>query len=66
MLVQPSAYCLVQSWNRKLSEVREFKIEYDDHSIRGQTVVKYLGVKLGQCLSGEVMAKQVLSKVAAK
>ena len=58
--------CILFGSKRKLSKIKEFKIDYNDYTIKGQRTVKYLGVTLDQTMSGEPMAKNVVCKVTNK
>ena len=51
---------------RKLRKIKEFKIDYNGYTIKGQRTVKYLGVTLDQTMSGEQMAKNVVCKITNK
>ena len=58
--------CILFGSKRNLSKIKEFKIEYNGCTIKGQSTVKYLGVILDQTLSGDHMAKSVISKITKK
>ena len=54
--------CILFGSKRNLSKIKEFKIEYNGCTIKGQSTVKYLGVILDQTLSGDHMAKSASQK----
>ena len=58
--------CILFGSKRKLSKIKEFKIDYNGYTIKGQRTVKYLGVTLDQTMSGEQMAKNVVCKITNK
>jgi len=58
--------CILFGSKRKLGKIQKIEINYNGHTITGQTMVKYLGVRLDQSLTGEAMVTQVVSKVAGK
>ena len=58
--------CILFGSKRKLRKVKDFQIEYNGHTIKGQRTVKYLGVTLDQTMSGEQMAKSVICKITNK
>ena len=45
---------------RKLRKVKEFQIEHNELTIKGQRTVKYIVVTIGQTMSGEQMAKRII------
>ena len=54
--------CILFGSKRKLSKIKEFKIDYNGYTIKGQRTVKYLGVTLDQTMSGEQIAKTLYVK----
>ena len=58
--------CILFGSKRKLSKIKEFKIDYNGYTIKGQRTVKYFGVTLDQTMSGEQMAKNVVCKITNK
>ena len=54
--------CILFGSKRKLNYVKNFHVNYKDHSIKGTKTVKYLGVILDQDLSGSSMALNVIPK----
>lgn len=58
--------CILFGSKRNISKIKEFEIEYNGYTIKGQPTVKYLGVSLDQTLSGEHMAKGVIAKITQK
>ena len=58
--------CILFGSKIKLGRVGEFQISYNDQIIKAQNSIKYLGVTLDQCLSGDIMVNSILSKVSGK
>ena len=58
--------CILFGSKRKLNSVKNFHVNYKDHSIKGTKTVKYLGVILDQDLSGSSMALNVIPKALGK
>ena len=55
--------CVLFGSRRKLRKVHNFDIEWNGHTIKAQSTVKYLGVNLDNFLSGETLANCIICKV---
>ena len=51
---------------RKLKRVKDFKVTCNGHTIEHTTSAKYLGLKIDNLLSGELVVNNILSKVNAR
>ena len=51
---------------RKLRKVNELSIECNGHTIKAQNSVKYLGLDLGNLLTGETTVNNIVQKVNAR
>ena len=51
---------------KKLDRAQGFSINCSGHIVTGRKTVKYLGLQLDQCLSGELIAQSVISKCMAR
>ena len=58
--------CIVFGFKRKLNKLDNFSVSYGNSVIKGQRHVKYLGVVIDQCLSGDTMANNIIAKTLAK
>ena len=58
--------CMLFGSKRKIKSVNNFKIECMGQTIKGQESIKYLGVHIDQCVSGEVVAKNVIKKANSR
>ena len=58
--------CIIFGSKRKLNKVSEFSVEYGNTKISSQKCVRYLGVTIDQCLSGDAMATSIISKTIGK
>ena len=55
--------CILFGTKIKLGKTGDFTISYNDQIIKSQDSIKYLGVTLDQCLSGDNMFNSIMSKV---
>ena len=58
--------CIVFGSKRKLNKLDNFSVSYGNSVIKGQRHIKYLGVVIDQCLSGDTMANNIIAKTLAK
>ena len=58
--------CILFGSKRKLKKIKEFKVKCNDHVIEHTTSVKYLGLNIDNLLSGDLIVKNILSKVNAR
>ena len=58
--------CILFGSKRKFKKIKEFKAKCNDHVIEHTTSVKYLGLNIDNLLSGDLIAKNILSKVNAR
>ena len=58
--------CIICGSKRKLSKIVYFSVTYGNSVIKGQQHVKYLGVVIVQCLSGNTMANNTIAKALGK
>ena len=58
--------CIIFGSKRKLNKVSEFSVEYGNTKISSKKCVRYLGVTIDQCLSGDAMATSIISKTIGK
>ena len=58
--------CIIFGSRRKLNRLNGFSVTYESNEIKGKKSVKYLGVVIDQCLSGDTMANSVISKTLGK
>ena len=57
---------IVFSSKRKRSRISNFSIILEDNEIKPQSTVKYLGLKIGQDLSGDSIVDDIVSKCSAR
>lgn len=58
--------CIIFGPKRKLKQVTNFQIKCNDHVIKSQTSIKYLGLDIDQQLSGEITVNSIIKKVNAR
>ena len=58
--------CIVFGSKRKLNKLDNLSVSNGNSVIKGQRHVKYLGVVIDQCLSGDTMANNNIAKTLAK
>ena len=52
--------CIIFGSKRNLDKVSEFSVDYGNIKIGSQQCVRYLGVTIDQCLSGDAMAISII------
>ena len=58
--------CILFGSRKKLSNVNDFRIECNGHTVKAQNSVKYLGLTLDALLSGEAIANGIIQKVNSR
>ena len=58
--------CILFGPKRKLKKHKEFKIKCNDHVIKSQSTVKYLGIDIDQHLSSETTVNSIIKKVNSR
>ena len=58
--------CVMFGSKRKLKKVKDFKILCNGHTIEPSKSVKYLGLSIDNCLSGETIVNSIVSKVNSR
>ena len=58
--------CILFGSKRKLSSACDFNIKCMGQTITGQDTVKYLGVNIDRCVSGETIAENVIKKSSSR
>jgi hypothetical protein len=58
--------CMLFGSKRKINTVDDFQIQCMGQNIKGQKSIKYLGVHIDQCVSGEVVAENVIKKANSR
>ena len=58
--------CILFGPKNKLNESQNFKVEYDDYSIKSVDTVKYLGLELDQSLSSVSTVNNIVKKTTSR
>lgn len=58
--------CILFGTKAKVNKVNDFSVVYDNHVIKLQKCIKYLGVLIDDTLSGDTMANSVIKKVSGR
>lgn len=58
--------CIIFGPKRKLKKVTNFEVKCNDHIIKSQPKIKYLGLEIDQHLSGESTVNSIIKKVNSR